>query len=1131
MNNSNIFKNINTSTNKENNSNLNNMPSKKISNNNSFQKKYNSTKIEQINKASLIKKCHMKFSSLYMNPLSQSAYNNMNKIKVNKNNNKIFSPLTNIRNNNKLFNKNKEKDKDKHSSYRIKNLKNSILSSPNYFKDVNYIKYININVDIDKIKCIQLWWKYIHKIILIQKNIRSYMIKKDAKQKLKNYKFIISILRIFYAYFINNINICYKRNYLQKWKELSNKRNIFELLLSKKLSENEKQKFSINNSFQNKLIYDNKKIMTLGNIKNIVFNKSTCFKDKILSPYRLVGEPSRPSNIKINIKKSKNFACNIYSKDANNTLNKSLTNKSILNRQSSNRRSKSNNKVITHIDNQSFHFDEKTEVITNNLYKNIKEYYNFNEINVNPAISTINFYPSKLNKKNNKNNNQKKINKTKDTYNNNDYKFKKKTIISNKKNNKGNYNEFYKSNKIENWIPYQHTFGNLKTNESNIKNNYYKNKYNKITHTTVISPESNSNRNVKRNKNKSLEFDDNDINSIKFLLKFKRTFLHWKNIVIKQKLIKRLRLISKIRDIISVYKILYIKLFFSKMIQNIYKNAFHQNKINFNYILLNQYYIKLKEVSKKKKLINDMNIKLNKKTQIKEKNFKPIKKYENKNKKNNINFNTESNSASGLYYATQFNQKFNKLLNDKKGYKNNNIIIINNNINNNCQQLINNIKQNKEKPTNANYYYRKTVNNNSMIDMPATDISLNCTMDLYNQSDKSLNSILMNQMTEKQKNIINQKTKLNYLYNLIRIIYNILRKKVFKKYLNLWKFNVIMKKCSLPKNNMIDEKIIHFPKSPNPNINNFNLNNFRCNYMNNYNYTYNNTNINDISNNMNYTYNNNDLVISTMLTENNIKNSKKILYNNNNPTLLRNKIITPSNKFSFYTQYQNSESNNFNFINPLPSRETEPKIVYHKKLFPSFCSSNFKQNTNSLLIDYNYNNEERNTTNNISYNNNLNLNNIHYGKNTINNFYSSNNFFNQRNNYHLEKINKVLPEDKYGFKKINKIEEREISFSPSLSRKNHSFKNVIKDNYQNINNNNIYINVVENFRSDYQNQNEKINGNNIDNFEDMKKNNYQNNYYPVNKNLIEEDNIKKLMCHSHSQGFTKAIQRIFGNSS
>ena len=1117
MSNSNVFKNINTSINKENNSSLNNIPSKQISTNNSFQKKYNNKKKEHINKASLIKKCHMKFSSLYTNPLSQSTYNNINKIKVKKNNFKVFSPLTNVRNNNKKFsNKNNE------TFNKIKNLKNNIIISPNYFKDINYIKYININIDIDKIKYIQLWWKYIHKVIILQKNIRTFLIKKGIKLKLKNYKFIMTILRIFYIYFINNINKCYQRFYLKKWKEISNKRNIiYKLLLNKKLLIKEKTKFVINNSFQNKLIYDNKKIMTLGNIKNMVFNNSICFKDKILSPYRQGVELCRPTNIKINIKKSKNYVCNIYSRDANNSLNKSLTNQSYLNRQSTNRRSKSNNKVITHIDNQSFHFDEKTEVITNNLYQNIKEYYNINETNANPSISTINFYPSKLNKKNTKNNNTKKSNNLIDS--NNTCKSKKKAIISNKKKDKGNYNGFYKSYKNENWIPYQQTFGNFKINENKLKNNYLKNKYNKITYTAVISPASNSNRKIKRNKNKSLELD-NDINSIKFLLKFKRAFLHWKNIIIKQKLIQKLRLISKIKHIISVYKLLYIKIFFSKIIQNIYKNVFYQNKINFNHILLNQYYNKLKEISKKKKLINDINIKL-KKGKVKEKNFKS-KKYENKNKKNNINF-TESNATTGLYYATQFNQKFNKLLNDKKGYKNNNIIIINNNINNNCQQLINNVKQSKDKGFNTNYYYRKTVNNNSMIDMQPTDISLSCTMDLYNQSDKSLNSILMNQLTEKQKNLINQKNKLNYLYNLIKVIYNIQRKKVFKKYLNRWKINVIKKKCILPKNNMIDEKIIHFPKSPSPNnINNYNLNNYSCNYMNNVNYTYNNTNINDISNNINYTYNSNDLILSSMLTEDNIKNTKKILYGNNNTTLLRNKMFTPSNKFSFYTQYQNNESNNFNFINSLPARETEPKIVYHKKLFPSFGSSNFKQNNNSLIIDYNYNKEEINTTNNISFNNNKN-NNIHYGNNTLNNFYSSNNFFNQRNNYHLENIDKVLPEDKYGFKKVNKIEEREISFSPSLSRKNHSFKNVIKDNFHNINNNNIYINVVENFRSDYENGK---GNNNINNLDDLKKNNYQNNYYPIKRNLIEEDNLKRLMCHSHSQGFTRTIQRIFGNT-
>ena len=489
---------------------------------------------------------------------------------------------------------------------------------------------------------------------------------------------------------------------------------------------------------------------------------------------------------------------------------------------------------------------------------------------------------------------------------------------------------------------------------------------------------------------------------------------------------------------------------------------------------------------------------------------------------NNLICNTQSNNSTGLYYATQFNQKFNKLLNDKKSMKNNNIIIINNNINNNCQQLINNVKQNKGKGIN-NFYYRKTVNNNnSMIDIQPTDTSLSCTLDLNNQSDKSLNSILMNNISEKQKNIINKKNRKYYLNRIFKIINNIRRKKILRNFLNQWKINIIIKKCSMTKNNIIDEKIIRFPKYSTQNFfNNSNINN--CNYTNSYNYTYNNINNSDINNNINYTYNNNnDLMISAIYTENNIKNTQKNLYGNNN-TLLRNKMFTPSNRYSFYTQYQNNEkTNNFNYINPLLPRETEPKMVYHKKVFPSFCTSIIKQNkNNSLILDYNYNNEDRN---NISFNNSLNMNNFNYGKNIITNFYSNNNFFNRRNNYHLENLDNLLPEEKYGFKKVNKIEEREISFSPSLSRKNHSFKNVIKDNYQNINNNNIYINVVENFRSDYLNQNTNINSLN-----DMKKINNESKYYPVSRSLTEEDNINKLMCHSHSQGFTKTIQRIFGN--
>ena len=1176
LSNINFCKNSTYSLNKENISCSYNSQVKQISTNsssNSLQKNLNKKKENKdsnLNRKSLINKCQLKFSSLYNNYLSQSINNsnlksnisNVNKIRVNKNVKKVLSPINSTKSNyNKRNKKNKSNKNNNNNKFLSKTNRNQYLNSKNIlqyanFKDINYIKYININVDIDKIKYIQCWWRYIFNIIFLQKNIRTFLVKIKTKQKLKNYNFIIAIIKIFFNSFINNIQISYLRKIFSKWKEIIYKR----IILKRLLTEKEKKLFSINNSFHNSLIIDNynynnknnnNRTMTFGNVKNmpnIPINNSGIFQEKITSPFQREVRETGPMNVKINIKKTKNFACNLYnSREKNNTLNKSLSNnnnnsmkKSTLNDSkltNSNKRAKSNNKVMSRVDNKSFNLDEKTQTITNNLYKNIKEYYNINEININPTVSTINFYQNRLYK-----NISKKIKNSANNFknnnmniNNNNAKIKKKTLISNVKNNKRtNFNDFYKNNKIDNnWIAYQNTFGNLKTNITSI--NFTKNINNKI-HSTVISPASNSNRVTRRNKNRSLEFEDSDINSIKFLLKYKRTFLHWKSLIFKNKIIKKLRLIQKIKHIIFVYKSIYIKIFFSKMIQKMYKNTFYQNKINFNYIVLNQYYDKLKEISKKKKVINEMNYKYNKKIMIskKERN-KSYKKKTNEKKNNSMNSNGQTN-PEGLYYATQFNQKFNKLLNDRKGVKNNNIIIINNNINNNCQQLINNnIKQNKSSNLNfSNNYYKKTGNNNSMIDIQPTDTSLNCTADINNQSDKSSNSILIhNHINGNQKKNINDKKNISktnrtyYLNKMIKILINNRNKKILGKYLNKWKIRIVMKKCSLSKNNIIDEKIIYFPKSPNSNnnikshirSNNYldNQNNYIYNYTNNCNYTYdNNVSTHNKSNSKIY-INNNDLMMQTMLTENNIKNTKNMY--GNNPSLLRNKIFTPSNKYSFYTQYPNENTNNINYIKP--PRETEPKIVYHKKIFPSYASKNMKPNNNTIVIDYNYNRD-----NNIGHNHklsmNMNMNGITYGNNIISNFYSSNNFFNRRSNYHLENMNNILPEEKYGFKKNNKIEEREISFSPSLNRKNQSFKNVIKDNYQNINNNNIYINVVENFRSDFQNQN-------MNSLNDLSRLNYGNSFQPMNRSATEEDNLNKLMCHSHSQGFTKTIQSLFGH--
>lgn len=798
LSNINFYKNSNYSLNKENISSSYNSQVKQISTNsssNSLQKNLNKKKENKesnLNRQSLIKKCQIKFTSLYNNYLSHSInncnlksnINNVNRIRVNKNANKVLSPINSSKSNyNKRINKNKSnKSKNKLVSKTNRNQylnnKNNIMQYANY-KDIYYIKYININVDIDKIKYIQCWWRYIYNIIFLQKNIRTFLAKIKTKQKLKYNNFIAIIIKIFFNSFIYNMQISYLRKVFFQWKEITYKRNI----LSKWLSKKEKKLFSLSNNSHNSLIIDksssNNRTMTFWNVKNmpnIPFNNSSIFQEKINFPFQRVPKETMPMNVKI---------------------------------------------------------------------------------------------------------------------------------------------------------------------------------------------------------------------------------------------------------------------------------------------------------------------------------------------------------------------KFNKLLNDRKRVKNSNIIIINNNINNNCQQLINNnIKQNKV--TNfSNNYYKKTGNNNSMIDIQPTDTSLNCTAEIINnQSDKSSNSILIhNHINGNQKKKINDKKNISktnktyYLKKMIKKLINNRTKKILGKYLNKWKTRIVMKKCSLSKNSIIDEKIIYFQKSPNSNnnikshimSNNYidNQNNNMYIYSNNCNYTYDNNISAHNKSNSKIFFNNNDFIMQTMFTENNIKNTKNIY--GNNPTLLRNRIFTPSNKYSFYTQYPNENMNNINYIKP--PRETEPKIVYHKKKFPPFGSKNMKQNNNTIIIDYNYN-----RGNNLGHNNKMrmNMNGINYGNNIISNFYSSNNFFNRRNNYHLENMNNMLPEEKYGFKKNNKIEEREISFSPSLTRKNQTFKNVIKDNYQNINNNNIYINVVENYRSDFQNQN-------MNNLNDLSRLNYGSSFQSMNRSATEEDILSKLMCHSHSQGFTKTIQSLFGH--
>jgi hypothetical protein len=224
-------------------------------------------------------------------------YLKFSKIKVNK----VFSPYlekkNNDSNNSTIIRSNKTsknlitntaKEIDKNLEMRIKSLQNSISSvSLNNYKinkcrESNSIKLINFKIDLDKIKIIQKWWKYIYKIIVLQRNIKSFIKQKQFKPKIKCLLFIRIILKIYFKYFNNCITECYIKcfgYFMKKWHEITFKKIIIKrLLICIRSSKNGKQIFSVNNSIycglNNNLKNDNTS-MTIGNDSKKIINNST----------------------------------------------------------------------------------------------------------------------------------------------------------------------------------------------------------------------------------------------------------------------------------------------------------------------------------------------------------------------------------------------------------------------------------------------------------------------------------------------------------------------------------------------------------------------------------------------------------------------------------------------------------------------------------------------------------------------------------------------------------------------------------------------------------------------------------------------------------------------------------------
>jgi hypothetical protein len=422
------------------------------------------------------------------------------------------------------------------------------VSLNNYKNNKNFesnsIKLINIKVNIDKIKMIQKWWKYIYKIILLQKNIKSFIIQKKCKSKLKCVQFIKSILKINFNYFNNCITECYikyLRYFLKRWNEVTYKKIILKrIVIGIKSSKNRRKILSMNNSncfgLSSNIISDN--ISTIiGNDSKNTFNNSTFYQDnKILSPTNANMKVNKPLNFQINIKKRKNFTCNIYNNAKKNIFNKSL-NKSKNKNQSKENNSKmhisnisdnsstNKNKILLKKNNKTIGVDNKDKIVKNYLYQNIREYYNINEITINPTFSSNNFY-----------NNKNKFNKQK-------RKNLKIDIIQNNKNN------FNKSKKLKK-IPINYNFKKVKTKSNELKNNSIdknlhintlgimnNHSHNKILQNMPTSPGAFSYRFERRNNSKSLEFNNNDLHIVLLLLKVKKCFQYWKNLMFKNTII------------------------------------------------------------------------------------------------------------------------------------------------------------------------------------------------------------------------------------------------------------------------------------------------------------------------------------------------------------------------------------------------------------------------------------------------------------------------------------------------------------------------------------------------------------------------------------------------------------------
>ena len=371
------------------------------------------------------------------------------------------------------------------------------------------------------------------------------------------------------------------------------------------------------------------------------------------------------------------------------------------------------------------------------------------------------------------------------------------------------------------------------------------------------------------------------------------------------------------------------------------------------------------------------------------------------------------------------------------------------------------------------FNYFNNFNNLEELNIFNTNINFELNKNL--NSDKNYQTIILEEKKGKKPEgiLVNQINQICMVFNLIEQHYRNNKPSLFNCFIK-WKKNVLKKtnynnninNCNLNEKKKINEKIINFKKIAIKNKN---------------------------KNNHNLEINN---IIKSQIKNNNysLQPKDELKYNyekiNNNENIYSEKKTIKYNDFEF---------NNYNNILKNNNNKTIKYIELNRHTLDNYYESTlFKNNFNSEIV---------------------------YQKKILNynHIPNSNNFNNFPNN-------NIISDNKYSFKKINKIEEREVHFNSLSTNKNKS--------YNQINNNVIYNNIFqynkkrnleemnnENFlEKELKNKISKIRIN-MPNPKDKNKLNFDHNEKKIsNQNLINEI---KTIFSKNNKVETKKVNQTF----